>query len=301
MLHFAHIVNPVKVRESSDLYHAQPITFASILAAQERAKLMCEVSLYTTQYEEDKEIIPSGFSVLPNLERSVLDVYSELKVRKLPLIADILKVLQENSNADYFIYTNVDIGLMPHFYTYVALQIAKGHDALVVNRRRLQSKYTKVEELPEIYADLGASHPGFDCFVFKRSLLEKFVLGDICVGVSFIGVALAHNIFSLAEKPLYIPDQHLTFHIGVDVLVPRSNAFYKHNRSEFFTKVQAALKPFFKLEKFPYAALPFPKRALKWILNPSLFTKNYLELEGKSFKQKSKTRLDEIRWRILQK
>lgn len=271
------------------------------MEAQERAKASCEVLLYTTQFEEDKEIIPSGFSALPNLERSVLDVNTELKGRKLPLIADILKALQENSNADYFIYTNVDIGLMPHFYNYVAQKIAGGHDALVINRRRLNAQYTQVRELPEIYADLGASHPGFDCFVFRRSLLEKFVLGDICVGVSFIGVALAHNIFSLAEKPLFVPDQHLTFHIGVDVLVPRSNAFYKHNRGEFFTKVQAALKPFFKLEKFPYAALPFPKRALKWMLNPSLFTKNYLELEGKSFLQKCKTRLDEIRWRILQK
>ncbi len=272
-----------------------------MLEAQERAKGICDISLFTTQYEEDKEIIPQGFTLLQNLERSVLEVNTLLQGRKLPLIADILRALQENSNADYFIYTNVDIGLMPHFYTYVALQIANGHDALVINRRRLLSKYLKVEELPEIYADLGASHPGFDCFVFKRSLLEKFVLGDICVGVSFIGVALAHNIFSLAKKPLFIPDQHLTFHIGVDVLVPRSNAFYKHNRGEFFTKVQAALKPFFKLEKFPYAALPFPKRALKWMLNPSLFTKNYLELEGKSFLQKCKTRLDEIRWRILQK
>jgi hypothetical protein len=95
LLHFAHIINPVKIRESSDLYHAQPITFASILEAQEQAKARCEVSLYTTQFEEDKEIIPSGFSVLPNLERSVLDVNTELKDRKLPLIADILKVLKD--------------------------------------------------------------------------------------------------------------------------------------------------------------------------------------------------------------
>ena len=81
----------------------------------------------------------------------------------------------------------------------------------------------------------------------------------------------------------------------------RKNDFYKHNKTEFFTKVQPALKRYFNLSKFPYNALPLFKRALKWILNPSLFTRNYLELEGKSFIQKSKTRLDEIRWRILQK
>ena len=272
-----------------------------MLVAKEHVGKLCEISLFTTQFEEDKEIIPEGFELLQNLQRSVLDVNTKLKGRKLPLIADILKVLEENSTAEYFIYTNVDIGLMPYFYSYVAQKISEGHDALVINRRRLNSSYTKVGQLTEIYADLGASHPGFDCFVFKRELIQKFVLGDICVGISFIGVSLAHNIFSLAEKPLFVPDQHLTFHIGVDVLVPRSNDFYKHNRSEFFTKVQPTLQVHFDLNKFPYAALPFPKRALKWILNPSLFTRNYLELEGKSFFQKCKTRLDGIRWRILQK
>jgi len=300
-MHLAHIVNPVKVKESSDLYHAQPITFRSMLGAKEYVEKRFEISLFTTQFEEDRVVIPAGFEILENLQRSIIDVNTNLKGRKLPLITDILSVLEKNSTADYFIYTNADIGLMPFFYKYVAQKISEGHDALVINRRRVNSGYTKVEQLPEIYADLGASHPGFDCFVFKRELLQKFVLGDICVGISFIGVALAHNIFSFAEKPLFVADQHLTFHIGVDVLVSSANDFYKHNRNEFFRKVQPALKPHFKLNKFPYAALPFPKRALKWILNPSLFTRNYLELEGKSFLQKCKTRLDGIRWRILQK
>lgn len=272
-----------------------------MIVAKKYAVGSCEIKLYTTQYEEDKEIIPEGFEVLENLSRSVLDINQNLKGKKLPLIADILKVLQENSTADYFIYTNADIGLMPFFYSYVLGKINEGHDAIVINRRRLLSNYTKVEQLPEIYADLGASHPGFDCFVFKRELLQNFVLGDICVGISFIGVALAHNVFALAENPLFVPDQHLTFHIGVDVLVPRKNDFYKHNRAEFFKKVQPALRNYYSLRKFPYAALPMHKRALKWILNPSLFSRNYVDLESKSFRQKCKTLLDEIRWWILQK
>lgn len=301
MLHLAHIINPVKVKDSSDLYHAQEITFEVMRAARSEAKEQCKIDLFTTQYGEDREIIPDYFQMLPNLGRSVLDTNTALTGRKLPLISDILRLLQENSNADYFIYTNVDIGLMPHFYSYVSLQINKGHDALVVNRRRLKGDYTKVQELPQIYTDLGHSHPGFDCFVFKRELLEKFVLGDICVGVSFIGVAMAYNIFTWASNPLYVPDKHLTFHIGTEVLVPRNNSFYQHNRMEFNTKVRPALKAHFDLKKFPYAALPFCKRAIKWILNPSLSTMDYLSLEGKSFFQKCKTRLDEIRWRILQK
>jgi hypothetical protein len=152
-----------------------------------------------------------------------------------------------------------------------------------------------------MYADLGKSHPGFDCFVIKTELLNKFILGNICVGISFLEAALVHNIFSFAKNPLYIPDAHLTFHIGMDVLVPRNNDFYKHNRTEFFDNIYPKLKPHFELKKFPYGTLPFPKRAIKWMLNPSIFTRNYLNLEGKNTWQKIKARLDEVRWRILQK
>lgn len=300
MLQLAHIINPVKVKESSDLYHAQPITFESMLRAKSNATAL-SIELLTTQFEEDKEIIPKQFKILPNIERSVLDVNASLQSRKLPLIKDVLQIAKDSTTAEYLIYTNVDIGLMPHFYQYIEQKIKEGYDALVINRRRLNGFYKKVEELPQIYADLGASHPGFDCFVFKKELIDKFELGDICIGISFIGVGLAHNIFSFAENPLFVPDQHLSFHIGTKVLVSRNNAFYTHNRKEFFDKVYPKLKPHFDLKKFPYGTLPMHQRALKWMLNPSLFTKNYLELEGLSFIQKCKVRLDEFRWRILQK
>jgi hypothetical protein len=297
----AHIVNPVKVNENSDLFMAQPITFESILNAKKYSNNTANIELYTTQFEEDKSIIPSGFKQLSNLERSVLDVNIDLKGKKLPLIADILSKLNEAESHDYIIFTNMDIALMPHFYDAVFALIEKGHDALVINRRRLSHSYSKIEELPLMFADLGKSHPGFDCFVFKASLLEKFILDEICVGISFLEATLVHNIFSFAENPLYIPDGHFTFHIGMDVLVPRNNAFYKHNRNAFFSKIQPQLKPHFDLKKFPYNGLPLPKRALKWMLNPSLFTRNYLQLEGKNFFQRTKARLDEIRWRILQR
>lgn len=272
-----------------------------MLRAKAQAKNAENIDLCTTQYEEDKSIIPEGFTVLSNLKRSVLDVNPAVQNRKLPLIGDIIEVAHKETTGDYIIYTNADIGLMPYFYDFVCDKIEAGYDALVINRRRVKSTYQSVDQLPEIYSDMGLSHPGFDCFVFRRDLVDQMILGDICVGVSFIGVALAHNLFALAENPLYVDNQHLTFHIGTQVLVPRKNAFYTHNRKAFFEKVFPALKPNMRLEKFPYALLPWPKRMVKWMLNPSLFTRNYLELEGQSFLQKCKTRLDEIRWRILQR
>lgn len=302
MIQVAHIINPVKVNEKSDLHYAQPITFETMLRARAFSAHQEQIQLYTTQFEEDKAIIPQGFTVLSNLERSVLDVNPSLKGKKLPLIADILEKRKEIQTFDYLVFTNMDIAVQPYFYDAIFKYIEQGHDAIVINRRRISDKLTTLQDLSLMYADMGKSHPGFDCFVIKKELIDQFIMGPICVGISFLEATLVHNIFSFAQNPLYVPDAHLTFHLGMDVLVPRkNNPFYWHNRNAFFNSISPQLKPHFELKKFPYGALPLPKRAVKWMLNPSLFTRNYLNLEGKNCAQRLKTRLDEIRWRLLQK
>ena len=175
MIKLTHIINPVKVTQSSDLHKSQPITFKSMLAAKSNTGNDCFVTLCTTQFQEDIAIIPDGFLQLSNLERSVLDVNKELVGKKLPLIADILDRLTEAPNTDYYIYTNTDIALMPYFYNVVHQHVLNGHDAIVINRRRLSIEYNDELSLDLMYADLGKSHPGFDCFVFKKKLLAKFV------------------------------------------------------------------------------------------------------------------------------
>lgn len=314
----AHIINPVKVNENSDLFYAQPITFESMLQAKAYCQISKNVQLFTIQYEEDREIILKGFIVLPNLTRSVLDINSNLKKRKLPLIKDILSALATNTDADYYIYTNADIGLLPNFYDKIIEEINNGFDAIIINRRRIKAKYFEVSDLENIYKDKGKSHPGFDCFVFHKSLLQKFVLDEICVGIPFLGVSLAYNIFTFAKKPLYIPDKYLTFHIGTDVLPKRNNEFYIHNFNSFFFKIKPNLKPFFKLEKFPYAGKYLLIQALKWFLNPSLNFRDFLEMKFPVFfKEKNytakirynkedklykiKSFINEIRWFLLQR
>ncbi len=289
-----------------------------MLRAKKEIMNLANIELFTVQYNEDREIIPKGFTVLEDLLRSVLDVNQNLKKRKLPLIKDILEALKNASNANYFIYTNADIGLMPNFYKKVWLEIQKGHDAIIINRRRLKTKYFKISDLEKIYKDQGKSHPGFDCFVFKKTLLEKFILDNICVGIPFLGVTLAYNIFSFAKNPLYIPNRHLTFHIGKEVLPKRNNSFYKHNFESFFYTIKPKLKPHFKLQKFPYGDKNWLVQFYKFVLNPSLQTNDFLALkfptifkasqtkpylkyksEDKFFKIKSF--LNEIRWWFLER
>lgn len=301
MVKIAHIINPVKVKESSDLYNAQPITFESMVVASKYAVKFNQITLYSTQFEEDKEIIPSDFKILSNLTKSILDINPKYKGKKLPFIKDIFEKLNEVEDADYFIYTNVDIALMPYFYDVVIDYIKVGHDAIIINRRRLSKHYSSPNELQFMYADLGKSHPGFDCFIFKKELLNKFVLGNICVGIPFLEATLVHNLMAFANNPLFVPDKHLTFHIGMEVMPKIHKPYYLHNRVDFFKNIYPKLKPFFTLQKFPYAALPMYKRAIKWMLNPSIFTLNYIDLERKNIFEKTKTVLNEIRWRILQR
>src|SRR5262245_53374150 len=109
---YAHIVNPVIVGQDRDLFVAQPITFHTMSIAQRFAndsgKL--EVTLYSAHFPEDVALVPSGFVHTRPLERSVTDVGEFRVPRKLPLLHDILGRLYESAiDADYLIYTNVDI------------------------------------------------------------------------------------------------------------------------------------------------------------------------------------------------
>jgi len=298
----AHIISPVIVPKSNNLYFAQPITFESM----RNAKAFCldkqvEIIQCTAQFEEDKTIIPPYFYQLKNLNKSVNEVNNQLNRRKLPLIADILNQTKEIKGVDYVIYTNVDIALMPHFYDSIIQYIELGYDSIIINRRRLEEKYNQVAELPLMYAELGKSHPGFDCFIFKQSLIDKLKLNHICIGVPFLEVSLLHNLLAYSNKPIVLFDKHLTFHIGMDVLGFNKDEYYRHNKEVYFSKIYPQIKHFFDINKFPYSKESKFKRLIKWGLNPSLLTIDYLNLEGKSQLKKIKLKLDELRWRFLQR
>lgn len=297
----AHVINPVNAPAGSELSVIQPITFEAIRKAHEFCGGKPYVELFTVSFIEDHAIIPSYFKKLPDLQNSVLDVAKFSTIRKYPLMKDVFNALYDGSKADYLIFTNMDITLMPHFYVAVESILQEGYDALLVNRRGIPGKYNKVEELPLMYAEFGKPHPGFDCFIFKRELLKKLQLENICVGVSFSEVALVHNLIAFAENLKLVDDLHLTFHIGSEVMPPLNPEYYGHNRREYETKIYPHIKPLLNIRKFPYATLPFYKRMLKWILNPSFRTHQVAEMEGKSFMRQLKFKLDGLRFTVLEK
>lgn len=244
MLKIAHIINPVKVPAHSDLHTAQPITFESMRKAAQWGAMDDNVSvqLLATQYPEDREIIPDYIHQQDDLTRSILDEDTFSMPRKLPLLADILNKLL-NVEADFLIYTNVDIGLMPHFYQSIARYIEDGYDALIVNRRTVPGHYS-VSDLSYIYAELGEMHQGYDCFIFSKEILPKLKLGKVAIGAPGVGLALFINLVCLSSRFKLIANSHLTFHIGNDRAWDNDRLadFRDHNRRELNRLTEALLE-----------------------------------------------------------
>lgn len=212
----AHIINPVAVGPESDLYIAQPVTFASMHIARNFSPSLYDLELFSAQYAEDRTMIPAHIRPTPDLDHSVLDHGTFSRPRKLPLIRDILDRLADATDAEYLVYTNVDIALMPNFYATVCKFIDQGLDAFVINRRTISKQYRSVSELPLMYAEIGTPHLGFDCFVFKRRHYGNYDLGKTCVGAGGIGMMLAANLICFSERFREFGNSHLTFHIGND-------------------------------------------------------------------------------------
>lgn len=231
-MRIVHVINPVKIGHQSDLFQAQPVTFESMRIAQEFAlQAGISVELCTTQYPEDHEILPEGFKVLPDLERSVLNVGSFLKQRKLPLIHDIIdRANQFAEDEDYIIYSNVDIAVLPHFYVYISEEINRGYNSFTLTRRTLRD-FNSYHSIHEMFSDPGKPHPGFDCFVFPSKQSRLFFFDNTCIGTTRIGLAILINLFFFNKEFRIINGCHLTFHLGDDKIWTSNELsdYVKHN------------------------------------------------------------------------
>jgi hypothetical protein len=268
----------------SDLYKAQPITFESMRRAKAKAERHLNIELYSAQFEEDAKYVPDYFIKTQHLSRSVLDMATFHQKIKLPLIADILVRLYTESAADYLIYTNVDIGLYEDFYLKVNEFIHSGLDAFIINRRRLMDTFESPDELNTIYLNKGLPHPGFDCFVFHRSLYSQLKLEGICIGVPFIEIAFSQNLFALSNNFKLFDKEILTFHIGEEIFKKRApKEYYTYNRKQFW-KIAGQLFLQMDVKKIPYSDRILPLRLLKWGLHPCFPIRLLLKLELKRLK-----------------
>lgn len=277
---FAHIINPVQPDENKELFETQKTTFKTIRKAQLYFHEPNKIELFTVGRFNSYIDIPEHFKQLPPLKKDISDFVPNSRFR-FPVLNEILESAYNNTKAEYLIYTNLDIALMPYFYETVEQYISNGHDALVINRRRLHNKFEQEHKVEQLYAEAGKVHPGYDCFVFKRSLFEKFIKKNVCLVAPPACNDLFHNLFTFAENPTLLTDKHLTFHIGLELYKDwGSPELWHYNYSEY-KNFLAELFPHMNIEKFPGANLPILKRHFKWLMNPTFDYTTMFKLDAK--------------------
>ena len=264
-LKIIHLVNPVIMPSSSDLYVAQPITFESM----RRARLEedgAEVILAAAVYPEDRDLVPDYFDRIYSLDRSILDVKEMQKPRKLPLISDILGTVGSEAY-DVLIYTNVDIALMPSFYKAVSHRFRKGTDAFIINRRTIGTEFTDIQDLEMMYAQAGEIHPGLDCFVMSKEVVDRMYSTQVVIGMDYVGKVMRVNMEALAKDFKVFEHDHLTFHLGDDRAWknPELDDYRQHNREALRSVLDHYMR---RLEgEAEHPALPTLKRYLSRIFS----------------------------------
>jgi uncharacterized protein YqfB (UPF0267 family) len=284
MLRIAHIVNIFQASETSDLKLAQEVTLASMIRARSCSKQADKIELLSAQTEGDILMVPKEFKATSPLTRDVTDLKMFSKKMQLPILKDILDRMYHESNAEYLIFSNVDIGVQPHFYDAVNDMIDAGHDAFMINRRRIEEKFNSVDQLDEMLAEKGKSHPGFDCFVFKRELYPNFSLAEVCIGVPFIEITLSQNLFCFAENPKVFTDEYLTFHIGMEIFKGRAPKEYlSYNGSQFWKAMREIWRQL-DSRKWTHGNWWFPFRIVYWGLHPCFPIRLALKLEPRRWR-----------------
>lgn len=267
--YFTHLINPVSQSESKSLFEIQTHTIDSIINAKKySANQGIDVQNLACFAKENAFELPIDFIAIPPVTRISSDTIQTNK--KVPFFNDLLNRLNEFSEGEYLIYTNLDICLMPNFYSSVKTLIERGHDAIIINRRAVSISHLEHGNLERMYADIGKVHTGYDTFIFKKELFKKFILKDICIGVPPVGNDLFYNLFVFADNPILETEMHLTFHIGEELIKSwGDNQLLRHNKAEF-KKLLTEVAPLMQIEKFPASNMFFFKRHFKWLMNPTV-------------------------------
>ena len=213
----AHIINTYRVPPASREAQIHQATYATMKTARDFTGDKHDVEFVSVHFPEDRDGIPDFFYRAEDLQRSVLDLNTFTIPRKLPLVFDILHHgIEAIQDAEYVVFTNTDINLMPYFYDCIINILNYGFDVIVVNRREIPGYSTEPDLMAIMYSDYGVIHAGFDCFVFPVDLFRKFISNQACVGAGLVMRGLLFNLVVHARKMLMLRDCHLTFHLGQD-------------------------------------------------------------------------------------
>ncbi len=237
----AHIINVTEINETkkaSYLHIAQPVTMRSMLTAKKTAGNAVNVDLYAVKHKDELVNIPNGFNWVKDIEKYAWEYIQPLRDilphKPLPRLVDIITGLFNVSEAEYFVYSNVDIGVFPSFYLFINDRINQGLDAFCINRRTLPKEYSGIvideTNFELCYSMYGELHPGADCFIFRRDIIPLLNFNHVFVGFPPVGGVLRSQIELNSKKFQMLLYAHETFHLGNDrVWKDETNPYWIEN------------------------------------------------------------------------
>jgi hypothetical protein len=232
-----HVLNLYQGDEEG-LGHVQERTVESMRRAAAYAATQVGgfgLDFVSVHSDEDQWVVPEGFRAAPTLTRDARSIVDLPISRPLPLLFDILGSADRAvPDAEFVIFTNSDICLMPGFYVAVLGLLGRGFDTVIINRRTIMGWTPEDGDVHLAMAELGDSHPGHDCFVFRRSLIRRFAGNLACVGAGYVMRGLLYNLVAHSERMLFLNEAHLTYHYGNDQpwAEPAMKPLVDHNRRQ---------------------------------------------------------------------
>lgn len=265
---YTHILNTVSERESATVNKVQKITIEGINRALAVKKPGIVVNFIEfSAFEKNHPLLPNSKFVYTELALNRKKGFENQKA--LPFLLPFLKEIRSTLTSDYVIYTNIDIVLTEQFYNVVDKLIAKGHDSVVINRRRVSGNYLNNFDYETVITEAGMSHTGYDTFIFKTTLIDKFAAANVCLGIPPAGNDLFYNLFTHAQSPVLYTEKALTYHIGMELFKEWGDKQTEKENYREMKKVLGELKPHMDISKFPGSELGFFKRHFKWFWNPT--------------------------------
>lgn len=261
----AHVVNVTEINDINKLSYlhiAQPVTLKTLGVAKKAAEKIVDVDLFAIKHKDERVEIPTEIKWLKDIEKYAWEfidpLLNALPHKPLPRLIDIINGLFEESDAEFFIYSNLDIGVYPNFYIYVNDLINKNLDAFCINRRTLPKEFNGIlineNNFELCYLMNGVSHPGIDCFVFKREIVPLLTLNNVFVGYPPVGKVLKSQIDRNSRNFQWIKYARVTFHLGNDVVWKGEKSLYwienEREAEGLFDEYKGTLKS--RVSKYKY-------------------------------------------------
>lgn len=236
-----HVVNPFRSPSGPSNDRVQAVSYESMRRARDFFPDV-PVHLAAVVAPVDQDGVPEAFELAGLLNRNVTDVATFTHPAPLPLMFDVLEVgcsharaladeMEDDPARVYVVFTNVDIAVMPHFYAAVGDIVNHGYETLTIFRRTIPPIDPDPANLAAMYAEYGATHDGFDCFVFPLSHFDSYVRSDACIGRGFVMRSLLYNMVANSTNMAIVRKAHLTFHLGDDKdwKVPKFDDYNRFN------------------------------------------------------------------------